>query len=133
MDFNVRNILHIVVSVLMWCLFGYYWYVVSGREIGPATIQALGVLAVVILLGLILTFWWVAHNKKLARRNRRSRAPETVPESFTHDYLGRTLTGQPLETLRAAQVVDVRVEGDLYDTDGNPGAKIYAAADGRGA
>jgi len=132
MDSDVRNILHIVVSVLMWCLFGYYWYVVSGREIGAATLQALGVLGLVIVLGLILTFWWVAHNKKLARRNRRNRAPETVPESFAADHLGREITGPGLEVLRETQVVDIRLETE-NDGEDTLTRKAYAAAAGRPA
>ncbi len=109
----------------MWCLFGYYWYVVSGREIGAATIQALGILAVVIILGLILTIWWVAHNKKLAQRNRRSSTPITQPETFEKDYLGRHLTGPAVDVLQQAQVVDIHLS---EDQDDGPGSKIYSVA-----
>ena len=119
-----------IASILMWCLFGYYWYVVSGREIGAATIQALGILAVVIIVGLFLTFWWVAHNKKLARRNRRSGSPATKPETFETDYLGRAITSPGLDALRQVQVVDIHVEGDIHAEGDDPGCKIYSTAGG---
>lgn len=125
----MRNIVHVIVSVLMWGLFGYYWYVVSGREIGEATIQALGVLAVVIIVGLILTFWWVAHNKKLARRNRRSTSPATSPETFVADTLGRPITAPDMAVLHAARIVDIHLDIDADNPD-DVGRKIYTAATG---
>ncbi len=91
----------------MWCLFGYYWYVVSNREIGQETVQALGILAVVIVVGVGLTLWWVAHNKRLARRNRRSTPPPPVPEPFDFDTIGRPIEGPNIEVLQAASVIDI--------------------------
>ncbi len=111
----MRHFLHVLISILMWCLFGYYWYVVSGREIGHDTRLALGVLALVIVVGLLLTLWWVAHNKKLARRNRRSTPPPLKPEPFDKDNLGRTIEAPDRAVLRDAPIVEVAVirrEGD---------------------
>ena len=75
----VRNFLHYFISLLMWILFGYYWYVVSGRKISWGTFQALTVLGLVSLLGLAVTTLWIRHNQRLARRNRRSQAPPPAP------------------------------------------------------
>jgi len=108
----MRNFLHVLVSLLMWCLFGYYWYVVLGREISESSIQALGVLSLVIAIGLILTFWWVAHNKRIARRNRRQGSPPTAPETFDQDTLERPLVSPGIEVLRQAQVVEVTVDDE---------------------
>ena len=108
----MRNVAHIIVSLGMWLLFGYYWYVVLGREIGASTIQALGILSVIIVCGLIATFWWVSHNMRLARRNRRLNPPSTQPETFEHDSLGRAIVAPDLARLRAARIVDVEILAD---------------------
>ena len=127
----MRHVLHILISLGMWCLFGYYWYVVSGREIGASTIKALSILSIVIVVGLITTFWWVSHNKRLARRNRRTSAPPTRPETFTHDHLGRTVVAPDLALLQAAQVVDVELVPDsrAEQSDDAPERKVYSVAD----
>ncbi len=130
----MRHVFHVLISILMWCLFGYYWYVVSGREIGDDTIQALGVLTVVIILGLTFTLWWVAHNKRLARRNRRSAAPPAVPEKFDTDYLLRPIVAPDIKVLQAASVIDIHLEPfSEAEAEANPdheypGKKVYSVA-----
>ena len=37
----MRNFLHYLFSILMWLLFGYYWYVVVRRQIGRDSLQPL--------------------------------------------------------------------------------------------
>ena len=113
----MRHILHVVISLAMWCLFGYYWYVVLGREIPDTTVRALGILSVVIVAGLIATFWWVHHNMRLARRNRRNTPPPTRPETFTHDTLGRVIEAPDPAELRQAKIVDIGV-ADAEDAEG---------------
>jgi hypothetical protein len=107
----MRHILHVVISLAMWCLFGYYWYVVLQREIPGTTVRALGILSVVVVAGLIATFWWVHHNMRLARRNRRNTPPPTKPETFTHDTLGRVIAAPDPAELKRAKVVDIAVAG----------------------
>jgi len=118
----MRNIFHIVISVLMWCVFGYYWYVVGSRQITVASIQAVGILALITLLGLLLTMWWIAHNKKLASRNRRLNAPPTPVETFETDYLGRNLVSPGIAVLRKASSIVISVDDE--------GQKVYAVAEG---
>jgi len=112
----------------MWCLFGYYWLVVSRRQVTRSSLEALGILAMIIVLGLIVTFWWVSHNKRLARRNRRLSSPRTAPETFDADHLDRPLERPEVTLLQAAQVIDIHVEpGDPEDRN-DPGRKVYAVA-----
>ncbi len=128
----MRNLFHVVISLLMWCLFGYYWYVVSQREIGEDTVQALGVLSMVIVLGLLTTFWWIEHNKRLARRNRRNSAPPAVPEPFEVDNLSRPIVAPDIKILQAASIIDIELlsfteEETLADPDNQyPGKKKYS-------
>ena len=120
----VRNIFHTVISILMWCLFGYYWYVVGRRQITASSVQAIGVLGLITLVGVLITIWWISHNKKLASRNRRRKAPPTVPEVFETDYLGRTLVTPGVDLLKKTATIIVSVDEENQ--------KIYAVADGMG-
>lgn len=128
----MRHVFHVLISILMWCLFGYYWYVVSGREIGDDTVQALGVLSIVIVLGLIFTLWWVAHNKRLAQRNRRSAAPPAVPEAFDTDYLLRPIVAPDIQVLQNAAIIDIHLEpfseaeAEQNPDHEYPGKKVYS-------
>ncbi len=132
----MRHFIHVVISLLMWCLFGYYWYVVSGREIGNETVQALGILSIVIVVGLIVTLWWVEHNKRLAQRNRRNSAPPPVAEPFDFDYLKRPIEAPDIEVLQAASIIDIDLvpfseEEEANDPDNEyPGKKVYSVARG---
>lgn len=106
----MRNAFHVIISLLMWCLFGYYWVVVSRGQISHSAIEALGVLGVVFTVGVLVTVWWIAHNKKLARRNRRNTAGRAVPEDFRNDWLGRPLDRPETPLLHAAQIIGVDLQ-----------------------
>jgi len=112
----MRNIFHITISVLMWCLFSYYWYVVGRRQITAASVQAVAILGLITILGLIITLWWIAHNKKLASRNRRLAAPVTNPELFDTDSLKRTIQSPGLDVLRKAKVVSINLGSEGQKT-----------------
>ncbi len=120
----MRNTVHIIISIFMWCLFAYYWYLVVSRQINFASVQALAVLAVVTLVGLLITIWWIAHNKRLASKNRRRQPPTPVPEWFETDHLGVTLVGPGLEILRDAAAITIKMDAE--------GQKVYAVSDGVG-
>jgi len=40
----MRNFLHYLISILLWILFGYYWYVVVERQISRESLQPLVIL-----------------------------------------------------------------------------------------
>lgn len=126
----MRNAIHVFVSLLMWCLFGYYWYVVSQNQLNQASLQAVGILAIIVVVGLGLTLWWVAHNKKLAQRNRRTSAPATVPETFDFDFLGRPLDRPSVDALKAAQVIEVVLGPGRDGQDQELGRKVYSVVPG---
>lgn len=119
----MRHALHIVFSILLWILFGYYWYVVvAEREVSADTLDAMGVLAGSTVLGLALTLWWIAHNKRIASKGRRTATLPSPVEPFEKDTIGRPLVAPGIEVLQAARVVDIAL-----DDDGN---KVYTAAEG---
>ena len=118
----------------MWFLFGYYWYLVSKRGIGEDSIQALMVLSVVVVVGILGTLLWVAHNKKLARRNRRNTPAPAVPEPFDMDYLKRPIVAPDIKILQAASIIDIELaplsEAEKKADPHNEyaGKKVYSVA-----
>jgi hypothetical protein len=115
----MRHVIHTVLSILMWCLFGYYWWVVSRQQLNPSTIDALQMLAGLIVAGLLLTVGWVVHNVRLARRFGRRKGFPAPPEEFTADHLERPLVSPGLDALRTERLVTVSLDDE--------GRKVYAA------
>ncbi len=118
----MRHALHLVASILMWILFGWYWYLVMQREVSPSSLRAVGLLLLLSLLGLLGTMAWVAHNKRLAARNRRRGSPIPVSEVLTADHIGRPLAGIDAAALKGAKVVVVSIDAQ--------GRKVLAEAEG---
>lgn len=108
----MRHLLHVIVSIAMWCLFGYYWRVVLGREIGPGTVRALMILGLTVIIGLAATLAWVSHNKRLARKfaGRRRQSRPAGPPTLERDTIGRAVVHPELDLLRAARVVDITAD-----------------------
>jgi hypothetical protein len=121
----MRNAFHVVVSLLMWVLFVYYWYVVLGREISRSSLAALGYLSAIVLVGSALTFWWIAHNLRISQEDRRSAGLPGQPEDFTADHLERPIEAPAMDKLQAAQIITIEldeVRGKVYRT---PEGVIY--------
>ncbi|MCP4572287.1 MAG: hypothetical protein GY838_08025 [bacterium] len=118
----MRHAWHIFISILLWCLLGYYWYVVAQRQITADSGVALLVLAGIVLAGLVITLLWVSHNLRLSARLGRRQGFAAPPEPFTHDHLGRSLMAPSRAELQAATTVII--EGDAA------GHKVYRIVDG---
>lgn len=118
----MRHALHLFASILMWALFGWYWYLVMQRQIGPSSLRAVGLLLLISLAGFALTLLWVAHNRRVAARNRRQGTLPPAPEAATADHLGRPLAGPEAEVLRQAKVVVVTLDAQ--------GRKVLRGAEG---
>ena len=106
----------------MWILFGWYWYLVMQRQVSGTSLRAVGLLLIVSVFGLLGTMAWVAHNKRLAARNRRRGSPPPVSELLATDHVGRPLAGADAASLKAAKVVVVSLDGQ--------GRKVLTAAQG---
>ncbi len=120
----MRYTIQLVASILLWLVFGWYWYLVMQRQLGPTTLRAVGLLLLISLAGLAATLLWVAHNQRLAARNRRRGAPPGVAEPSVADHLGRPLAGPGPEALRAAKVVVITID--------DQGRKVRREAQGVG-
>ncbi len=113
----MRNFLHYLVSILLWILFGYYWYVVIERQIGRDYLQPLGILTGITVLGLAITLWWIAHNKRIAAKGKRKTLMPPPAEPFEFDNLNRPIVAPAMALLQTAARVTVNV-----DDQGN---KVY--------
>ena len=121
----LRHAIHTLLSVLMWCLFGYYWYLVTGRGFSRSSLEALGILSAIITLGLVLTLLWITHNVRLARLDRRKEMIQGPEEDLTEDYLKRPITAPNIQELREARLIDLTLEEE--------GRKIYSiSSEGEG-
>jgi hypothetical protein len=118
----MRSFLHFFISILLWCLFGYYWHLVVQRQISRHSLESLVMLSAFTLLVLAITLWWIAHNKRIASRGKRSNLMPAPPEPFEMDNLQRPILAPPIATLQAARLVVIAV-----DAQGN---KVYSVAEG---
>ncbi len=106
---------HIVFSGVLWVTYVIYWRIVFGRGIGAEARLSVVILGLFVILQLLLTLAWIAHNRNLSRvhvgrRRERPAAAYTV----TEDFLGRALAPYPPSVdLTRAAVVTVRVDGDV--------------------
>ena len=108
----VQNVLHSMLSIAMWGVFGFYCDVVLGREIGPGTIRALLLLTGAVLGGLVVTVLWIGHNLRLARKfaGRRRGTPAAAPITLTGDTIGRPVSHPGLDVLREATIIDIEAD-----------------------
>jgi len=123
----MRHRFHVVVSLSMWCLFGYYWNVVLGREVSDETIRAMGILVAGVIVGLVVTLLWIRHNLRLARKfeGRRQGFRNADAPLLTEDTIGRPVNHPGLDALRAASCVDITADetGKTYVVgDGEDGS-----------
>lgn len=121
----MRHFFHYLFSVLLWVLFGYYWHVVVERQIGREHLHPLGILVGITALGLAITLWWIAHNKRIAARGKRRNLMTPPPEPFDFDNLARPIVAPDRDLLKAAPRVTIQVDeqgNKVYsaDPEGNP-------------
>jgi len=110
----MRHRLHVLASIVLWLLFGYYWAIVLRREISESTVRAVGTLAGLVVVGLALTGLWIRHNLRLARKfaDRRRTPAGTAHPALRHDTLGRPITAPDLAVLRGARAVEITADAD---------------------
>lgn len=119
-----RPLVHIVVAVLAWVLFGFYWWLVSRRQLSVETLDAL-ILLVLVVGGIwALTSLWMWHNVRRYRgKDGRNRRPTPQGPDLAHDHLGRKVENLGELPPQRAPYVVVRVDGErkLLDTTRDPG------------
>lgn len=115
-----RPLVHILIAVLAWLLFGFYWWLVSRRQLSVETLDALLLLVLVVGGIWALTSLWMWHNVRRYRgRDGRRTRPRPRPEGpdLAHDHLGRTVETVGDLPPQQARYVVVRVEGDRKQLD----------------
>ena len=116
----MRNFLHYLFSILLWILFGYYWYVVVERQISKEHLEPLGILVGITVLGLTITLWWIAHNKRIAAKGKRNTLMPPPAEPFEFDNLNRPIVAPDIAVLQSAARVTISVDDQdnkVYSTD----------------
>ena len=121
----MRNFLHFLISILMWILFGYYWYVVVERQIDRDSLQPLAILFAITAVGLGITLWWIAHNNRIAARGKRKNLMTAPKEPFEFDNQKRPIVAPDMDLLKAAGRVTITVD--------DQGQKVYTIGQEGGA
>lgn len=110
-----RLVIHIVVAVLFWVLFGYYWGLVAQRRITANTIDAIQILALLVVTVWALTTLWIQHNRRrfAGRPDRRTRRTasgehETLLSQDSIGYAVQIEAGQ--DGLQAASYVEIEID-----------------------
>lgn len=110
-----RLIIHIVVAVLFWVLFGYYWGLVAQRRITANTIDAIQILALLVVTVWALTTLWIQHNRRrfAGRPDRRTRRTASGEHE---NLLGQDSIGYAVQIeageggLHAAPYVEIEID-----------------------
>jgi len=123
-----RSILHIVLGVLLWVVFGYYWHLVMQRPVSAEMKHALAVVSIIVASITVFDFLWVFHNVRIARRSRRrDRRGGGIPPAS--DFLGRAFVLQDDDMIRRARYVEVHVV-EMADTENQEaGYKLFRVND----
>lgn len=112
-----RLVLHILVAVLFWVLFGYYWGLVARRRITSNTIEAVQILALLVALIWAVTTVWIQHNRRRFagrpdRRTRRS-ASEDVEVLLARDAIGHAVQIEGGGSgLQAAPYIEIEIDDE---------------------
>ena len=106
-----------------WVIFVWAWIHVSHRTSLATLLWGVAAVAVVTLVALSVTVWWVVHNLRIHRRKGpRTSVPIAMPD-YRSDFLGRSLDAD-WSLLRRSSVVVVRVD--------DQGKRFIAGVESRG-
>lgn len=115
-----RTGIHITLGILLWIVFGYYWYIVFQRPITPHTQVALIAVSIIVAAMTIFLVYWIFHNRRIARRHVRRRRRMAAVAAPQNDFLGRRLITPAEDELLAARYVEIHIvemSGDDGDVE----------------
>lgn len=116
-----------IVSLLFgWTLYVYWWWVVLHDDQPDPLARMLVAIAVLAAVVLVMTYGWIGHNQRLARRGGRGKASRLRTAVFDRDALGRPIVITDLGAIRAASVVVVH--SDAATKRFAPGHRDHAKA-----
>ena len=114
-------------GVLLWAVFGYYWFLVVRRPITEQTQFALTIVGSIVVGVTLVMFGWVIYNMRLARGERRMRRTE-IPAPPNSDFLGRTFVARNEDELKRASYVEVHLV-EIRNREESSGHKVFRVAD----
>ena len=109
--------LHLLLALAGWVLFVYWWLIVF-RRVTPAEIRfTLIFIAAAAAIIVLVTGFWVLHNKSLFRRRNARLRPIEASSLVKHDAIGRRVRfAESRDTLADSALVRVQMEA---------GEKVY--------
>jgi hypothetical protein len=123
-----RSILHILLGVLLWGVFGYYWHLVMQRPVSAEMKHALAIVSIIVASITVFDLLWVFHNVRIARRSRRrDRRGASIPPAS--DFLGRAFVLQDDDMIRRARYVEVHVVEMADAENREAGYKLFRVND----
>jgi len=105
-----RFILHLIIGIAGWTVFGYFWFVVIKRGIGRGIPIAVISMAVFTFLIITLTSLWIRHNINISKRNRRRTSPDISPEPYAFDKVGAEVKIEDVELLKRSPLIEITVD-----------------------
>ncbi len=108
-----RRILHALIALAGWALFGYWWTVVYARVSSSEVRFTVIFVLVASVISVAVTGLWVFHNLSIFRRKGPRKGVRDVVLDYSHDPLGRPVTFESTpEALLKAPAVRVRVDAN---------------------
>lgn len=115
-----RRLLHTLLVLAGWVGFVWGWWRVAGGQHDVAQLRLLILGSIVVVV--VLTLGWVAHNVGIHRRKGPRKSVPRVQPRHEVDFNGRRLDAD-WEALRQARRVDIELDGDckhFVSPDGPP-------------
>jgi hypothetical protein len=92
-----------------WVVFVWAWIHVGQRTSLPTVLWGVMVVAVMTVVALSVTLWWVVHNLRIHQRKGPRRSVPIAMPDYRADFLGRSLDAD-WSLLRRSSVVVVRID-----------------------
>jgi len=103
-------VFHGVLAVFGWLLFAYFWRVVTNVGLSAGARTALIAMAIFLILLLLLTTWWISHNLRIARKNRRRNTPSLVEKLYLFDTCGLRVEMPDQARMKTASVIEIMID-----------------------
>jgi cytoskeletal protein RodZ len=110
----IRRVLHTLIAVAGWVLFGYWWWLVMQRVSQAEVRFTAWFVAIALVVIVLVTALWASHNLRLFKR----KGPRTQLRPSAHDG-SRDTIGRPVgmpavpDEYRSASLIVVRIEDGI--------------------
>ena len=111
-----RIVFHVAIAVVGWILFAYFWRIVGERGLSPGATISLIAMAIFLAVVIVMTTFWILHNLRISRSDRRTGNRLVAETPYLQDKIGHTIEVEDCDSLRSADIIEV----DVRD-----GKKIY--------